>query len=508
MDTPASESSDPAPQPVPIRRPFWKRRWVRIVLGIVIVLVITIGPWPAYEGDPDGDYARATHRRLDEMPLAATVGPVRAGVAATDITPPVGEPLAGYGGRSPKASDAVAHRLWAKALSLSNGPTTVTIVGGDILLILPHLRDAILQRAGVRRQEVYFTATHTHSGPGGYSPRWLEQMALGTYDRAIVERLAEAFAGVITRSRRDMKPARIAVGCIIPTAKLVANRIDKAAAGNSSLACLSVLDAEGKHIGGLVTFNAHPTCLGHRSRVISGDYPGIVQAELGRRFGGTWLFAAGAVGSMKPAANEPRGPKRLEAVAARVVTVASSLAFGALSQDGRGVNVGGDEAKSVSGKQLHDKSGRPYLGPARGEVALTCDILEVDLPQAQFRISSTWRLSPIITSLIHDRQAYIHVVVINEMVLLGMPCDYSGELSARLVWPAGGAAPGDSPLVPVVTSFNGDYIGYLVPHERYSLSQYESRDSNFFGPWCGEYFHKLSVRILERLAGSRADGDG
>ena len=491
MDTPTGTSEESTEAPGPTRRPFRKRLWVRIVLGTVIVLVITVGPWPAYEGDRDGDYARATRRRLEDLAIETTRGAVRAGVAAVEITPPVGEPLGGYSGRRPKASDALAQRLWAKALSLSNGRTTVTIVGGDILLILPHLRDAILQRAGLRRAEVYFTATHTHSGPGGYSPRWLEQIVVGEYDSAIADRLADAFAKAIALSRRDMEPARIAVTLGAVKAGLVANRIDKTASGNGSLACLSVFGADDKPIGGLVTFNAHATCLGHRSRAISGDYPGIVQAELARRLGGTWLFAAGAVGSMKPASMAPRGPKQLEAFAAAVAAAAVQAA-------------GVPADKSASARHLHNETGRYYLGPARTEATLACAVLAVDLPQTQFRISSGWRLSPIITSLIHARQSYIHVVRLNAMVLLGMPCDYSGELSARLVRAvgAGSAAPGSSNLIPVVTSFNGDYIGYLVPHERYSLDEYESRDANFFGPWCGEYFHDLSERIVKHVARS------
>ena len=471
MPEPPIDSDDaPCPQEPP-RRPLWRRRWVRIVGGGLIVLVIVVGPWPAYEGDPDGPYARTTRARLDEMPLSATTGPVLAAVASARITPPVGEPLAGYSARSPMASDALADELWAKALSLSNGKQTVTIVGGDILLMLPHLRDAILRQAAVPRREVYFTATHTHSGPGGYSPRWLTQITLGEHDEAIVESLAGAFAEVITRSRTDMKPARIAAAHAVPTPGLVANRMDKAAAGNSSLACLSVLGADGRHVGGLVTFNAHPTCLGRRSRLISADYPGVVQRGLEKRFGGTWLFAAGAVGSMKPATVLPRGPRRLEEFGRKVLSVAAALSAGALEG-------------------------------AREEVSLACGILAVDLPQIQYRISSGWRLSPIITSLIHDHETYIHVVRINSLVLLGMPGDYSGELSARLERRVGAvaAASGGGALIPVITSFNGDYIGYLIPHDRYSQDRHESRDANFFGPWCGEYFHDLSVRIIKRLA--------
>jgi hypothetical protein len=282
----------------------------------------------------------------------------------------------------------------------------------------------------------------------------------------------------------------------------VANRIDKTAAGNPSLTCLSVLGADRKPIAGLVVFNAHPTCYGHDNRKISGDYPGRVQRGLAERFGGVWLFAAGAVGSMSPAWDKPRGPECLADTSGKVFSAASSLAARALAS---GPAPGPSESASVGDPPSNRSSLRQadirYLGPARPEATLVAEVLTVDLPERQYRISQRWRLSPVITSLVHARESYIHVVRINELVLLGMPCDYSGELSARLEgrWMKNAAADTNA-LLPVCTSFNGDYIGYLIPHERYAADNYESLGVNFFGPWCGEYFHNLSVRIVERLA--------
>lgn len=501
---PDEPTQDEPPKDKP-RRKSWKRRLVRIAVGFVIAVVIVIGPWPAQEGEPDGQWAQTTRQRLERMPLTTTTGPAQAGAAAVKITPPAGEPLAGFSARDPKTSDGLADHVWAKALSISNGRQTVTIVGADILLVLPDLRDAILQRAGIERENVYFTATHTHSGPGGYAPQWIEQITLGEFDQAILDRLADAFADAITRSRADMKPARIVVASAVPSPPIVANRIDATAEGNTSLACLSIVGADGKHVAGLVTFNAHPTCYGRRNRLISGDYPGMVQRELAGRFGGVWLFAAGAVGSMKGVTNEPRGAKRLADIATKVLSAASPMAQRALEGSKPPAGPDGPDRDQPTGGD----AGTSYQGPARSDATLLSGVLEVDLPQIQYRISRQWRLSPIISSLIHERQSYIHFLRINEMLLLGMPADYSGELSARLEGREPGAGEtAREDIIPVITSFNGDYIGYLIPHERYALDHYESRDSNFFGPWCGEYFHDLSVELVKRLTESARRDDG
>ena len=481
--------------------PLWKRRWFWAVLAVTAATVACIGPWPAYRaGFQDTSYAQATWRRLEALPLAPSLGPLQAGAAAVDITPQVGEPLAGYSGRKPKAADGVlsGEKLFAKALSLSNGHRCVTIVGGDILLVLANLRYAILKRVGIPPEDVYFTASHTHSGPGGFAPGWIEEVTLGKYDETILERLAEAFAKAIRRSRAALQPARVLFAQASPKTAPAFNRLVKGAPIDQSLACLNVLGPNDRSIGGLVTFSAHPTCLGKKNRKASGDYPFGVQQAMERRFGGVWLFASGAVGSARIITDRPRGPQRAAQISAIVAGLATDLAESAL-------RAGTGAAAPMS--QGADNSFR-LLGKPSDQAVLAAAVLDVDLPQTQWRISRGWRLSPVLTALLHDRRSYIHALRINELVLLGMPSDYSGELARRLT-PAGRADGGDvasSGLIPVVTSFNGDYIGYLLPHERYAEDHYESRAANFFGPWCGEYFHELSRQLVRRLA-PQATGD-
>ena len=84
------------------------------------------------------------------------------------------------------------------------GERTVTIVGGDFLLFVPSLRDAVLHRAKLPPRDVLFTSSHTHAGPGGYAGGMIERIALGAYNPDVRQRLVEAFAGVILDSRRNL----------------------------------------------------------------------------------------------------------------------------------------------------------------------------------------------------------------------------------------------------------------------------------------------------------------
>jgi len=464
-----------------IKRALYKRKWVWIVTGVVAAILILVGPWPAYSTHFDGSsYARATLARVDALPLEPTCGPLRAGVAVTDITPPVGEPLAGYGGRRPKASRAVLDRLFAKAISLSNGQRTVTIVGGDILLVTPELRSAILDRVKLPPEEVYFTATHTHCGPGGYCRGWVSELAMGDFDEKILARLADAFAEVIRGSRAGMEPARVAFRRLAAhpaLEKLVVNRMDQSG-GYAALSGLHLLKADGTLLGSVVVFSPHPTVLDRGDRRVSGDYPGAVQRALEKEVGGVVLFAVGAVGSMGVAGPKASDSARIEQIGQQIASVVE----GSL----------GEIRAAAPGEADSGPVGRTGPQPT---VTLAAAILPVDLPPQQWRISEHWRVSPIAVSILHGRRSYIHVLRINGAVFLGMPADYSGELAAELdQWAA------DRSPTPVVTSFNGDYIGYLVPQRHYGCGDYEVRDMNFFGPWCGDYFTALGLGIMRSVA--------
>jgi hypothetical protein len=430
--------------------------------------VVVVGPWPVDYDRFDGtDYAEATVCRLEDLPPPGRAGPLRAGAAAEDITPPVGEPLAGYSGRHPKRSISIADRCFARAVTLSNGHRTVTIVGGDLLAVLPQLRDAILARIDLAREEVYFTATHTHSGPGGYSDRWVDQLVLGEFHEAALRRLADGFARAIRRSRAGMQPAGLYVArreANTSGRRYARNRIDPAAPAYAdvfSLVVRGIANGKAEPLALIVVASPHATCRGPRSRLVSADYPGVVQ-RLARREGFVCMFAAGAVGSTGP--EEPTAD-------------------------------GAANAEEMGRRIWHCVDRGPESpGAYATKVGITSWLVEVTLPPQQFRISQHLRLSPVLACCLHDRMTYIHALRIGRIALLGMPGDFSGELAAAL-----GAEFAAKPLVPAITSFNGDYIGYLLPRSRYGSPSYEGRTMSLFGPWCGEYAQDVSRRLLKRI---------
>ena len=53
----------------------------------------------------------------------------------------------------------------------------------------------------------------------------------------------------------------------------------------------------------------------------------------------------------------------------------------------------------------------------------------------------------------------------------------------------------------MITSFNGDYVGYVIPSRYYHLNGYEPRVMSFFGPNVPDYFDEFIRTMALNVAG-------
>jgi len=89
---------------------------------------------------------------------------------------------------------------------------------------------------------------------------------------------------------------------------------------------------------------------------------------------------------------------------------------------------------------------------------------------------------------------YVSVMVLGETLLIGMPCDFSGELAVPLYEKARALG-----YQLIITSFNGDYAGYVIKDEWYDLPKYEARTMSWYGPYAGQYFTEIINRIISTI---------
>ena len=80
-------------------------------------------------------------------------------------------------------------------------------------------------------------------------------------------------------------------------------------------------------------------------------------------------------------------------------------------------------------------------------------------------------------------------------VWVSTPCDFSGELALSVknaLRPRG--------IEVVVTSFNGDYIGYVIGSRYYHMDGYEPRLMSFFGPNVPDYLQELVQSLALKIS--------
>lgn len=87
---------------------------------------------------------------------------------------------------------------------------------------------------------------------------------------------------------------------------------------------------------------------------------------------------------------------------------------------------------------------------------------------------------------------YLQAVRIGNMVWISTPADFSGEYAVQIkneLKVKGFDAN--------ITSFNGKYLGYIIPGRYFYLDKYEARVMGWFGPNMGDYSFDLIRRLSE-----------
>ncbi len=196
-----------------------------------------------------------------------------------------------------------------------------------------------MARTGLPRDQVYFTATHTHGGPGGWGIHPLERLVAGTYRPEVFDLLAERLAEVVLESRARLRPAELAfIRTEVPG--MQRNRILEGEPTNDILSAWIVRAADSARPGStpaglatLVSFGAHAT-IGHPIPPrLGGDYPAALAVALPKLVdAGVVLFAAGTVGDASPvrlpASNQQQSVEAYAAVlAARLAALFPAARF-------------------------------------------------------------------------------------------------------------------------------------------------------------------------------------
>ena len=250
---------------------------------------------------------------------APPTAPLLAGARAVDVTPPVGVPLAGYGGMGrrlfvPDLFDRYPYAFWfkpsrgihdpvmARALVLQSGPRrvlwlAVDLVGPDHEMVA-ELKDR-LAALGLRYDAVILAASHTHSGPGGFTrSRLFGFLALYSLVPAVREQILRGMTEAAREADRAKAPARVGVGSG-EVREVIRSRVGLPL--DPEVGVLKVVRTDGRPLAILWNYAIHGTLLGKDNLLLSGDVTAAASQELERALGVPALYTNGAVADVSPA---------------------------------------------------------------------------------------------------------------------------------------------------------------------------------------------------------------
>lgn len=242
-----------------------------------------------------------------------------AAAGKVDITPdPASESvfLAGYGASGRRAK-GVRDRIFARALVVSDGTSTVALASFDLIGLY---RNDVLDLRSRCKVPVFVSATHTHSGPDTLG-LWGPFLGISGVRAAYQERVKASVASLIAELHGALEPVELfAASERIDPSRICRDRRDPAAF-DPEVNALAVRLRNGRTIATAVRFSCHATALGRSREKISGDYPGALCRDVEEKTGGACLFFPGSIGGHIVPAIEKTAPlaeqeKAMEAMGA------------------------------------------------------------------------------------------------------------------------------------------------------------------------------------------------
>jgi neutral ceramidase len=262
----------------------------------------------------------AAHAACDDCVTAG------AGQASLDV--PAGTSLGGFGsfarrlllpdvlGRYPhafwlKPSTGRRDTLAARALVLERDGLRLTWLTLDVVGVDAATMTAIAARLGAGAGTLLVSASHTHSGPGGYVDSMLAGLLMmDRFDLVVREAIVTAAATAVRAAESARAPAQIAFARL-DGPRIIRSRLGKPL--DHELAVLAVRRPAGNAVAVVWNFGIHGTMLGPRNLELSGDVVGVASQVVEKQLGAPALFVAGALGDVSPAQH---GPAVLDSAAA------------------------------------------------------------------------------------------------------------------------------------------------------------------------------------------------
>ncbi|MGE0750330.1 MAG: neutral/alkaline non-lysosomal ceramidase N-terminal domain-containing protein [Variibacter sp.] len=402
------------------------------------------------------------------------------GFGIGDITPPLGAPLAGYGGLQRRAipfraagershyfrgATSVHDPVQARAMLLERNGDRLAFVRLDLVAVTAALTDAIRERVadlGIPKDRLIVSATHTHSGPGAWvNSELFALVAVDSYRPEMFDRIVTGAEKAIRTAFASRAPATL-MTTSLPVVGLQNSRFGRNVPVDTTAHLLLARSRDGLWRGGLVNYAIHPTVLAIDDLGFSPDVAGSIERSLAAGLMQqnahkgppvTMLFLNGSLGDVSPNARMAAGLDLLGQAFAGAVW----LKF--------------DTLRPVT-PEWSVKTTSLELGPialpvmvclGAGWITPSLENIRVPLPAPP------------------SNRVTLEAIRIGDIMMMTWPGEPTTGLGAALKETAAAAGAADSWVIGLA----GDYKGYFSPKNDIEKNKYVGC-ANLFGAGAGE----------------------
>ena len=435
---------------------------VVFLIGIFLFLLVFIAPLDRREYNELSLHKEIT-KRLDSLSNSYIHSPsdsFKIGFSKVSITPIDTIPLAGYSGRTPKEYTSILDSVFVRTIVMNNGLSKAAIISAELLIIHPDVANKLyskIKKMGWTKDEIYLSATHTHSSIGGWFSGFAGEYVGGDFNAEIQDFVVEKMVTSLMSAQENLTLSKFAYA----NSELgihVKNRLIRDGDEDDQVKNLFFQSNQG--VLGISIYAAHATCFNSHSNYLTGDYPSYFHRTLENE-NIQAIFLAGAVGSM--------GPEY----------------------------IGKERSAEVIGHELASQAKDLQMIGLRYESMISLNSFQLPVPirKPQLKITKNLKMREwLFRRLVGDYEIKISVLKINNTLLIGTPCDFSGEVALPLYEYAS-----EKGLNLIITSFNGGYMGYVTKDEHYDEPKYETRTMNWHGPGSGAYFSDIIRSVIETV---------
>jgi neutral ceramidase len=434
-------------------------------LGLLILFVaVSIAPvdrTPAAGLDSFGTMMKTLEALNVGEQIPKPVKGFSVGYSKINLTPDHKTATAGYGNRRGKLFTSVHDSIYIRTIVIDNGANRAAIVSADLLIIPPRVTEHLeskLQTVGFSLNNTFLGATHTHNSIGNWADG-ATQFLYGDYDDSIVDFIADRIVESIRTASANVLPSKLRTRWVAAPEE-VSNRLIDGGPEDSLMRSVEFIRNDSSKLL-LLSYTAHATCLYSRDMELSRDYPGVLVDALEEKEYAFAMFIAGAVGSQKASA-PTMGWDCVEHVGTKLAE------------------------KYLSSEETFMEVKDSTIVMARVPLLLS---------EPQVKVTPHWKVrSWLFRKSFGEFPVYLTGLRVGEVVFLGTPCDFSGELNLRLDSTAYRLG-----VKSFVTSFNGGYMGYVTPAKYYDVEHYETQLMNWYAPGTGEYIEQCLEKLMLEL---------